>query len=83
MGGNVSMIESGRFLSLTLKHCIGGLPTLEAMKGADRPFLMSSDIFFFIFYHIIFLGACHVFYLHTLGDLLVDPDLPFGQPCSR
>ena len=21
-------------------------------------------------------------YLHTLGDLLVDPDLPFGQPCS-
>ena len=20
-------------------------------------------------------------HLHTLGDLLVDPDLPFGQPC--
>ena len=25
------------------KYCIGGLPTLEAMKGADGPFLMSFN----------------------------------------
>ena len=25
------------------KKCMGGVPTLEAMKGADRPFLMSIN----------------------------------------